>query len=220
MKIKTISIDSVIIYFKQEISEEVLNQVQSHYYRLKDLKGIIDITPSYCSILIRYDLNIYNDKSIKDTIINLINRLAEANPTIVNQYHSNLSSTVGLASANHPKTIKIPTIYNERDLKRVANHNNLTIEEVITLHTQKTYRVYAIGFMIGFAYLAKIDKKIITPRLSTPRAKIPKGSVAIADNQTAIYPKDSAGGWNIIGHTEFNRFEEFNIGDYVKFERI
>ena len=146
--------------------------------------------------------------------------LAEANPTLNPTLVKEYRSTVGLASANHPKTIKIPTTYNERDLKRVANHNNLTIEEVITLHTQKTYRVYAIGFMIGFAYLAKVDKKIITPRLSTPRAKIPKGSVAIADNQTAIYPKDSAGGWNIIGHTEFNRFEEFNIGDYVKFERI
>ena len=206
MTIKTVSIDSVIIYFKQKISEEVLNQVQSCYYQLKNLKGIIDITPSYCSILIRYDLSVYSDKSIKDKI-NLINR-------------SSVGLDVGLASANHPKTIKIPTIYNERDLKRVANHNNITIEEVITLHTQKIYRVYAIGFMVGFAYLAKVDKKIITPRLSTPRAKIPKGSVAIADNQTAIYPKDSAGGWNIIGHTEFDNFEEFSIGDIVEFVKI
>jgi len=216
MQIKTVSIDSIIIYFEQKISEEVLNQVQQTFYALKNLKGIIDITPSYCSILIRYDLRVYNDKSIRKRIDFVLNWSAEANPTVGRYSLKN----VGLASADQTKTIKIPTTYNERDLKRVANHNNLTIEEVITLHTQKIYRVYAIGFMIGFAYLAKIDKKIITPRLSTPRAKIPKGSVAIADNQTAIYPKDSAGGWNIIGHTKFDEFEEFSIGDYVQFERI
>ena len=99
----------------------------------------------------------------------------------------------------------------------MAEFHGLTPDEVIAKHTAKTYRVYAIGFMVGFAYLANVDDDIITPRLDTPRAKVPKGSVAIAESQTAIYPQQSAGGWNIIGHTEFDDFESFEIGDSVRF---
>ena len=118
------------------------------------------------------------------------------------------------------KLIQIPPHYNKKvgiDLQRVAKLNRLSIEEVIKLHTETTYRVYAIGFMVGFAYLASLSPKLITPRLSTPRAKVPKGSVAIAEHQTAIYPQNSAGGWNIIGHTEFDDFESFEVGDSVQF---
>ena len=216
MNIKTVSVDSIIIYFKQIISEEVLNQVQNTYYQLKNLNGIIDITPSYCSILIRYDLEIYNYQTIKEVIIDTIKQDYLESETLVPN-STRLKPSVPIFET---KLIKIPTNYNERDLKRVAKFNNLTTKEVINLHTEKIYRVYAIGFMVGFAYLAKVDKKIITPRLDSPRAKIPKGSVAIADNQTAIYPKDSAGGWNIIGHTKFDNFEKFSIGDSVQFVRI
>ncbi len=106
------------------------------------------------------------------------------------------------------------------DLENVAQMHALTTNEVIAKHTEKTYRVYAIGFMVGFAYLASVDDAIATPRLSSPRAKVPKGSVAIAESQTAIYPEDSAGGWHIIGHTEFDDFDQFEIGDSVRFKSI
>ena len=205
MNIKTVSFDSVIIYFEQTISEEVLDEVQATYLKLKELNGIIDITPSYCSILITYDIFTYDHKSIKKAII------------------QKNSKKIGLPLAEKltNKLIKIPTNYrNSLDLQRVANHNNLTIDEVIKLHTQTTYRVYTIGFMVGFAYLAKVNPKIITPRLETPRTKVPKGSVAIADNQTAIYPQNSAGGWNIIGHTDFDEFDSFCVGDRVQFVSI
>ena len=203
MTIETVSYDTVILYFKQEISESVLDEVQKTYLSLKNLKGVINLTPSYCSILVQYDLLMYDEKSLKEIII---------------------KTAVGLASADAIQTnklIKIPTNYSKNlDLKRVAKHNKLSIEEVIKLHTQTTYRVYAIGFMVGFAYLATVDKKISTPRLESPRKKVPKGSVALADIQTAIYPQDSAGGWNIIGHIEFNDFHKLSIGDRIKFERI
>ena len=203
MTIETVSYDTVILYFKQKISESVLDEVQKTYLSLKNLKGITNLTPSYCSILVQYDILIYDEKSLKEIII---------------------KTAIGLASADEIQTnklIKIPTNYNiNLDLERVAKHNKLNIEEVIELHTQTTYRVYAIGFMVGFAYLAIVDPKISTPRLKSPRKKVPKGSVALADNQTAIYPQNSAGGWNIIGHTEFNDFHTFEIGDKVQFERI
>jgi len=211
MIIKRVSLNSVIVYFKQDISETVLNQVQALNSQLQKLKGVVDIVPSYCSILVTYDRGIYNYTTIQKTIWNCLESEALA-PNKARLKPSIPSS---------PNIIKIPTDYSKNlDLERVANHNNLTIEEVITLHTQQVYRVYAIGFMVGFAYLAQVNPKIATPRLTTPRAKIPKGSVAIADTQTAIYPQDSAGGWNIIGSTEFDVFEQFSIGDYVQFTRV
>ena len=202
MNIEIASVDSVILYFEQIISEEVLDRVQNAYNILKELKGVIDITPSYSSILIQYDLSTYDYRSIQKVIT------------------KRLSTHQNMTTVKDNKLIKIPTHYDEGlDLERVAKFNHLTVEEVIDLHTQTIYRVYAIGFMVGFAYLATVNKKIATPRLSTPRAKVPKGSVAIADQQTAIYPQDSAGGWNIIGRTEFDDFDQFSVGDSVQFVR-
>ncbi len=202
MTFKAVSVDSLMLYFKQEISEEVLDEVQARYLSLTEVEGIVDLTPSYCSILVQFDIFIHNHQSL----IKKINSI----PVGVTMSHTQTK-----------KLIKIPTNYkNNLDLKRVAQHNKLSIEEVITLHTQTTYRVYAIGFMVGFAYLATVDKQIVTPRLESPRSKVPKGSVAIADNQTAIYPQDSAGGWNIIGHTAFDEFESFEVGDRIQFVRI
>ncbi|CAA6815221.1 MAG: Allophanate hydrolase 2 subunit 1 (EC [uncultured Sulfurovum sp.] len=202
MTFKIIAVNSLIIYFKQAISEEVLDQVQATYLALKSIEGILDLTPSYCSILVEFDIFIYEHKILERKINQTLRGLA-------------------LTDENPNKLIKIPTNYKKNlDLEHVAKHNNLSIEEVINIHTQTTYRVYAIGFMLGFAYLATVDNKIATPRLESPRKKVPKGSVALADLQTAIYPQDSAGGWNIIGHTEFDNFHTFEVGDRVQFERL
>lgn len=200
MKIETVSVDSVILYFEEKISEEVLDNVQHTYEALKELPDIIALTPSYSSILIHYDIFKYEDGSIKKSIEKTVEAYQAA-------------STKG-----KEKLIEIPVNYSKGlDLERVAELNSLTTKDVIAKHTARTYRVYAIGFMVGFAYLASIDEAIATPRLSTPRDKVPKGSVAIAETQTAIYPQESAGGWNIIGHTEFEDFDKFEIGDRVRF---
>lgn len=203
MKIETASVDSVILYFEEVISEEVLDRVQHAYLALKELEVIIDLTPSYNSILIHYNIYKYDNNSIKNII------------------QDTISNCTVLDATKHGKLIEIPVDYSRGiDLELVANSHGLTVQDVIERHTARTYRVYAIGFMIGFAYLAKVDDSIVTPRLSTPRAKVPKGSVAIAESQTAIYPQDSAGGWNIIGHTEFDAYDRFEIGDRVRFVAI
>jgi len=113
------------------------------------------------------------------------------------------------------------------DLDRISKLSNLSIKEVIELHSSTTYRVYTIGFLPGFAYLGEVDTKIATPRLDTPRTKIPKGSLGIADNQSAIYPIQSPGGWNIVGRTYLDMFDKnldgfsyLSIGDRVKFRAI
>jgi len=191
-----------MLYFKDSISPEILNQVQHTFHLIREIDGIIDITPSYTSLLIEYDTALHSHLSLEKMIKTM---LKEASPN---------------TSAGH-KHIKIPTDYSKgEDLTSVAEYHDLNIEDVIDLHSSTLYRVYAIGFMVGFAYLGTLPAQLFTPRRSTPRAKVPKGAVAIADNQTAVYPQQSAGGWNIIGHTDFDDFSSLGIGDSVEFIRI
>ena len=113
------------------------------------------------------------------------------------------------------------------DLEDMGIKTNLSVEEIIKIHSQKLYDVFAIGFLPGFAYLASVDERIALPRLSTPRKQIPKGSVAIANTQTAVYPQASPGGWNIVGRTAMELFDKnleqlspLSVGNKVKFNPI
>ena len=103
----------------------------------------------------------------------------------------------------------------------------LSVEQTIDLHCATEYRVYAIGFAPGFAYLGEIDERLAAPRLATPRLKVPTGAVAIADRQTAVYPAPSPGGWNLIGLCPTPMFNPqqvphmpVNVGDRVQFYPI
>jgi KipI family sensor histidine kinase inhibitor len=109
----------------------------------------------------------------------------------------------------------------------LANNAGLSIEEVVSIHQQSEYRVYAIGFAPGFAYLGELDSRIAAPRLATPRQKVPRGAVAIADRQTAVYPAESPGGWNLIGLCPEPMFDPgvepsmpVQVGDRVRFKAI
>lgn len=93
------------------------------------------------------------------------------------------------------------------DLAFVARHNRLTEAEVVRLHASTIYRVYMIGFAPGFPYLGILPERIAAPRLDTPRARVPAGSVGIAGRQTGIYPRESPGGWRLIGRTELQLFD-------------
>ncbi|WP_414830702.1 5-oxoprolinase subunit B family protein [Alteromonas sp. H39] len=123
----------------------------------------------------------------------------------------------------------IPVWYGAKgadDLHLVGEHTGLSSEEVISLHSGKTYRVFAVGFAPGFAYLGELDDKLACPRLSSPRQHVPQGAVAIADRQTAIYPAESPGGWHLLGLTPvpmFNAKEArslLNVGDLVTYVPI
>jgi inhibitor of KinA len=122
------------------------------------------------------------------------------------------------------KTFEIPVVYNGPDLEFVAEHCQLSIEQIISLHTQPLYQVVMIGFLPGFPYLKGLDEKLNVPRKQMPRAKVPKGSLGLAGNQTGIYPWESPGGWQLIGTTEFELFTLKNnilntiqAGDFIKF---
>lgn len=110
------------------------------------------------------------------------------------------------------------------DLPYVAHAHGLTPADVIRLHSQRDYPVYMMGFTPGFPYLGEMDPLLATPRLSTPRSRVPAGSVGIAGEQTGIYPLDSPGGWRIIGWTPQRLFDPYRQppfllapGDLVRF---
>lgn len=124
----------------------------------------------------------------------------------------------------------LPVLYDEEccpDLTVVAAMKGLSVEQVITLHQSSIYRVYALGFAPGFAYLGELDELLSVPRLPTPRRRIPAGSVAIAERQTAVYPSVSPAGWHVLGlcpvdlQPSLPGLESpFKVGDEVRFEAI
>lgn len=212
--VKVASVDSLILYLATSINEESAKKIRNAYNSIKNANFpyIKDITPSYTSILIHFNLLHVSFEEVKDDLIKLL-------------------QNVDKDELKFPsKTITIPVLYDTKvglDLEEVANIHRLSTKEVIKLHSQKEYLVYAIGFLPGFAYMGEVDVKIVTPRLANPRAKLPKGSVGIADNQTATYPKESPGGWRILGRTpiemfdlNYEGFSYLKVGDRVKYEPI
>lgn len=125
------------------------------------------------------------------------------------------------------RSVEIPTGYDGADLAEVAAASGMSIDALITAHASREYVAYFLGFMPGFAYLGDLDGRIRAPRRSSPRPRVPAGSVAIADGQTAVYPFDSPGGWQLIGRTDAHMFDAdrdppnlIQPGDRVRFVPI
>ena len=113
------------------------------------------------------------------------------------------------------------------DIESLARRNNLTMGELIELHAGRPYRAYANGFAPGFCYLGEVDERLACPRHATPRNMVASGSVGIADTQTAVYPRTSPGGWQLIGRCPIPLFDlntepptRISVGDTVIFEAI
>ena len=212
MKFCIAGVDSLIIYFGDKIEEKTATEVKKAYLYLKNLNldGIIEIVPSYTSIFIQFDIFKYDYESLKEFL------------------EKNIK--FDFSDDSQKKIITIDVYYGIEvgfDLEKIAFEKSLSIDEIVQIHSNKVYDVYAIGFLPAFAYLANVDERIATSRLQTPRKMIHKGSVAIADNQTAVYPQNSPGGWNIIGKTALELFDKkqdslsiFEIGNKVKFNPI
>jgi inhibitor of KinA len=129
--------------------------------------------------------------------------------------------------ARRMKTVEIPVRYDGDDLEEVARLSHLEVSEVVALHTAREYTAYFLGFLPGFAYLGELDPKIAAPRLSSPRERVPAGSVGIAGSQTGVYPRVSPGGWRLIGRTDVVLFDASRdppsliaAGDRVRFVAV
>jgi len=206
--------NSLIIYFGDAPSESIASEVAATAGQLRTSLGelLIDLVPSYTSLLVIYDHFKTDHHAVRAAI-----RHALAKP--IEKDTSQLGTLVTL-----------PVYYSVEsgpDLQTLADNASLSTEEVISIHQQAEYRVYAIGFAPGFAYLGELDPRIAAPRLATPRQKVPRGAVAIADRQTAVYPAESPGGWNLIGLCPELMFDPsvepsmpVKVGDRVRFKAI
>ncbi len=134
------------------------------------------------------------------------------------------------AMAAAPRVVDVPVRYGGADgpdLSGMARRAGLPESEVIALHAGVVYRVHALGFVAGFAYMASVDARIAFPRRETPRPRVPAGSVAIAAGQTGIYPIATPGGWHLIGRTDVRPWDPlrsrpslFEVGDAVRFHPV
>ncbi|MCL4155542.1 UNVERIFIED_CONTAM: hypothetical protein GTU68_021888, partial [Idotea baltica] len=125
---------------------------------------------------------------------------------------------------------EIPVCYNKEfgiDLEEISQKLSLSIEQIVALHRKPLYTVFFIGFLPGFLYLGRLDKKLHFDRKPNPRLQVTKGTVAIGGKQTGIYPMESSGGWNCIGKTPISFFDVSKenpcfakSGDKIKFTSI
>ncbi|HSN26522.1 MAG TPA: carboxyltransferase domain-containing protein, partial [Kofleriaceae bacterium] len=130
---------------------------------------------------------------------------------------------LGDDAADPPREHVLHARYDGDDLARVAEQTGLSVAQVIERHAATTYTVDTIGFRPGFAYLSGLDPTLVLPRRATPRSRVPAGSLAIADEFTAVYPGESPGGWHLIGRVAEAMFgpggARLQLGDRVRFTR-
>jgi KipI family sensor histidine kinase inhibitor len=205
---------ALVIEFSDAISLEAnqkviaLNQAVSK----TNIVGVEETVPTYRSLLIRYN-------PLKITYEQLVFQIKDI--------EKNLDK---FARETEGRRIIVPVVYGGEygpDLGFVARYHGITEEMVVKLHSEREYRVYMIGFVAGFPYLGEVPDEIATPRLETPRLKVPAGSVGIAEKQTGIYPCEAPGGWRIIGRTPLKLFNPLQQppallrpGDIVKLKPI
>lgn len=212
MLIHTAGENALIVYLGDAPGPRVAARVQALAAALPDALGdhLIDTIPSYASLLVVYD-------ALKTDHMHVRRCIRDVSPT-------------GDAVDGAGRCVELPVYYSEEsgaDLADVADRAGLSVSDVIELHSATEYRVYAIGFAPGFAYLGELDERLKTPRLKTPRQRVPRGAVAIADRQTAVYPAVSPGGWNLIGNCPERMFDPqrdpsmpVTVGDRVRFRPI
>lgn len=205
--------NSLILYFGEESNAEVAAKVHAANLAIREHMAdvIIDMVPSYASLLVIFDAYCCDHLAVRQRIKQVVAADAAAH---------NAEGAV----------VTLPVYYSAEsgpDLKVIAQRSGLSADEIIALHQAEEYRVYAIGFAPGFAYLGQVDERIASPRIATPRKYVPKGAVGIADRQTAVYPAPSPGGWNLIGLCPVPMFTPegeslmpVEVGDRVKFKAI
>lgn len=212
---------ALTIEFGNEISAGLNNRVLklADFFEKNYFAGFREIVPAYSSLTIFYDVWKVR-KSFPE-----FSTAFEA----VKSFAKNALKSSGDFQLKQTREIEIPICFDKEfalDLEFVAASKNLSPENVVKIFLSRTYRVFMLGFLPGFAYMGEVDERIAVPRKPSPRAKVPKGSVGIAGRQTGIYSLASPGGWQIIGQTNVELFTPeaetptfLQAGDSVRFYR-
>ncbi len=198
--------------FGVEVNKSVNSEVIKYFKALKkeNVESINNLTPSYNKLIVSYDLRKTNFKEVKKLIENL-----------------NVNET----QDNNCTKIEIPVCCDDQfslDIKRLEEKLNIKREKILENFFSKEYFCYMTGFIAGMPFLGDLDENMRVPRLETPRVKVPKGSVALTEQFANIYTFESPGGWNILGNTPVDVFDNskevepnlINPGDIVVFKQI
>ncbi|MEO8026092.1 MAG: 5-oxoprolinase subunit PxpB [Bryobacteraceae bacterium] len=201
---------ALLVEFGDRISVAVSDRVTRLVRLLTEqpIAGLEDMNPAYCSLLVKFDGRRFDHAAIE---MALKDRIAQ------------LESAVAAPA----RTIEIPVCYGGEfgpDLEEVAAMHGLTSSRAIAMHSEVEYRVCFLGFVPGFAYLVGLPDDLATPRLPSPRKRVPPGSVAIGGNQAGVYPFPTPGGWRLLGRTPLTMFRAdrdpasvLALGDGVRF---
>lgn len=202
----------LLVSFEQRIAQSVGAAVAALNTRVAAaaISGVVETVPAFASLLIFYDPLVTEYDAVAAAVQKMVQ--------VPDSY----------TAAEEGRLVEIPVCYGGTfgpDLPFVAEHAGLTEKEVIALHAGREYRIYMLGFLPGFPYLGGLDERLHTPRLSTPRTRIPAGSVGIGGKQTGVYPMESPGGWQLIGRTPLTLFAPgeplpYAAGDRIRFVPI
>ncbi|GAM58403.1 allophanate hydrolase 2 subunit 1 [Vibrio ishigakensis] len=187
----------------------LINHAREHL--LQHYKAeLVQAVPSYTTLLLEFTPSIFDANKAITEISQILT----------------LARTVTVSNSE-TRVIEIPTYYGPETCLDIALYKGLSIQEIASIHSTELYQVYALGFAPGFAFMAEVPEALQLPRQDAPRAAVPKGSVAIADKQTAVYPETSPGGWNIIGRTplelytpQSKQISRIQVGDRIRFVPI
>jgi inhibitor of KinA len=205
---------AVVVSLGDEIGVEALERVRTVVDLLESAppEGMIEYVPAFTTVTVIYDPLTVGAEQFTSRLRALLDRKAVR------------------ATATEGKLVEVAVSYGGEagpDLEFVAAHTGLTSDEVITIHCEGEYLVYMIGFSPGFPYLGGMSDRIAAPRRDSPRDKVPAGTVGIAGKQTGIYPTESPGGWQLIGHTALELFRPdesppslLRAGDRVRFRAV
>ena len=205
---------SVSVVFPGQISLENNLKVRTLQFILSRemIPGIVEVVPAYCSLMIHYDPCLISYQEVEHRLQGL------------------LSSETKIELPQGTVT-EIPVLYGGDagpDLEEVASYEGITPEEVIRRHSEKQAFIYMIAFAPGLPYIGSIEKTFSVPRRTSPRVRLPAGSVTIWESQTTIFPVDQPGGWNVIGKTplklvDWTKEEQpflLRSGDWIQFRPI
>ncbi|MBJ2347832.1 MULTISPECIES: 5-oxoprolinase subunit PxpB [Pseudomonas] len=211
--VEVVAVDCLMVRLFDEIAEANMPWMLAASERLRQVfaDDLIDLVPSYTTLMVHYDLLALTPAQARDLVAEALN---------------NLSPDARSAGRCHV----LPVWYDPSvgpELGLLASRSGLTVEQVIRRHSEREYQVFALGFAPGFAFMGLVDEALAAPRLDTPRKRVAAGSVGIAERQTAAYPVVSPGGWNLIGRSPAKLFDRerdgyslMQPGDTVRFAAV
>ncbi|RYI98538.1 MAG: allophanate hydrolase subunit 1, partial [Actinomycetales bacterium] len=144
---------------------------------------------------------------VRDVVLGARTVLLRGDPARLRRLVAESDPGPGRGIAVDAPSVVVPVVYDGEDLEAVAAHTGLTTAEVVEAHTGRAWTVAFGGFAPGFAYLVDGDPRLEVPRLPRPRTRVPAGSVGLAGTFSGIYPRESPGGWQLLGHTDLALFD-------------